>query len=328
MKRQGFTLVELLVVIAIIGMLVGLLLPAVQQAREAARTMQCNNHLRQMGLAVLNYEANQQKFPSAGWHWNFMGDPDRGMGRNQPGGWNFAILPYLEQNAMYQYGSNGKPSEPEKTKLAEVLKIPLPIYHCPSRRTHKVYPAGCVTLTNADVNVLKSGSTIYTAKCDYAASYGGLSVDPGSNRYYPSSYSEADKANYIWPTQKATGVIFSCSEVTIGEIYDGTTNTYLIGEKYMNPAVYESSSASDDNGGYVGADKDHCRTVYKNGSCTPMQDRMNYGGEDYRFGSCHAGVFGMAMCDGSVQRISYSINQQTHYNLGVRDDGNVVEKAF
>lgn len=328
MKRQAFTLVELLVVIAIIGMLVGLLLPAVQQAREAARILQCNNHLRQMGLAAMNHESSLQKFPSAGWHWNFMGDPDRGMGKSQPGGWNFAILPYLEQNAMYQYGSNGKPSEPDKTKLAEVLQMPLAIYYCPSRRTPKIYPGGNISLSNADTSVLKAGNTFHTARCDYAVNYGGKTEDPATARFYPGSYGEVDKSGYTWPTQTADGVIFSCSEVTMAEIYDGTTNTYLIGEKYMNPAFYETSSESDDNGGYVGADKDHARTVYKSGSCTPFQDRLNYGGSDLRFGSCHAGAFGMAMCDGSVQRISYSIDQQTHYNLGVRDDGNVVQNAF
>ena len=123
----------------------------------------------------------------------------------------------------------------------------------------------------------------------------------------------------------ANGVIFSCSEVTMGEIRDGTTNTYLIGEKYLKADAYETSgSSSDDNGVWVGADCDNCRVTYKATTSVPMQDRAAYDDYSMRFGSPHAGSFGMCMCDGSTQRISYSIDQETHYNLGVRNDGQAV----
>ena len=98
--RQGFTLVELLVVIAIIGILIGLLLPAVQSVREAARRIQCANHLKQMGLGALNHEEAHGFFPSCGWGWAWIGDPDRGFGETQPGGWIYNLLPFVEQDAL------------------------------------------------------------------------------------------------------------------------------------------------------------------------------------------------------------------------------------
>ncbi|MDO4628191.1 MAG: DUF1559 domain-containing protein [Planctomycetia bacterium] len=142
MKRNAFTLVELLVVIAIIGMLVGLLLPAVQQAREAARKMQCNNNLKQLGLASLNHESIATIYPSGGWDKSKTGDPDAGFGISQMGGWTYSILPFIEQNALYQLGADSDPesaSETQKNGAKQRTEIALPFFFCPSRRSCKLY---------------------------------------------------------------------------------------------------------------------------------------------------------------------------------------------
>src|SRR5215831_9732275 len=103
-KASGFTLVELLVVIAIIGILIALLLPAVQAAREAARRSQCRNNLKQLGLGAQNHLSAQKIFPSGGWGYTWAGDPDRGYGERQPGGWAYSLLEFIEERDVHSIG--------------------------------------------------------------------------------------------------------------------------------------------------------------------------------------------------------------------------------
>lgn len=316
--RSAFTLVELLVVIAIIGMLVGLLLPAVQQAREAARQMQCSNQLRQMGLAALNFESTNGKYPSGGWFWSWGGDPDRGGGKEQPGGWAYNILPYMEQTALHQLGADGKPDEITSEQRAGAAirgQTPLPFLTCPSRRACKTYPAG--TPINSDTVGLG-------AKTDYAGCWGACGW---YETYEPSSWEKAKTMTRdgTWENSASwyNGSMHRRSEVRVSEIKDGTTNTYLLGEKYVQADAYEICTADGDNEtAYVGMDGDTFRrTTYSSQNpqnTTPKQDRPQY--DTGVFGSAHAGSWGMAMCDASVHRISYSIDPEIHSYLGNRAD--------
>ncbi len=99
--RHAFTLIELLVSIAIIGILVGILLPAVQAAREAARRMVCQNHLKQIGLGFHMHHSSIGWLPTGGWGWDWTGDADRGFDERQPGGWTYNLLPFIEQNDLH-----------------------------------------------------------------------------------------------------------------------------------------------------------------------------------------------------------------------------------
>lgn len=324
-RSPGFTLVELLVVIAIIGILVALLLPAVQAAREAARRMQCSNNLKQLALAAANHHDAVRHFPTGGWGWWWVGDPDRGFGKDQPGGWAFNLMPFSEEANAYKIASDGDPNNDtvaQKEAIRDVINKPLPLLGCPSRRGGaRVFPKP-VDGTFYAYNAAKAVSDPTAGRGDYAINCG----DRFKNELDAGPTSLAAAKTYKWlatPTGKnpagkvfVTGVSFQHSEVGIRHITDGTSVTYLIGEKYLNPANYETGLDDADNETWcTGYNNDNFRTT----ESPPLPD--TYGvSKTTIFGSVHPGVFYMSFCDGHVEPISFDIDAVVHKSYGCRCD--------
>ncbi|MHB1035168.1 MAG: DUF1559 family PulG-like putative transporter [Pirellulales bacterium] len=312
-NRRGFTLVELLVVIAIIGILIALLLPAVQAAREAARRSQCMNNLKQLGLASLNHLSANGKFPTGGWGWKWIGDPDRGYGRKQMGGWGYTTLNYLEQTGLGDLGS-GQSAAAKRAINAKLIATPLPVHICPTRRRAQLYPFHHAT------GFVNSDSPAAVARSDYAGNGGNAAYD--SQGGGPNSLVEGDDPTHGWAAD-GNGVIYQRSEVTSSMVRDGTSNTYLIGERYLNPDRYEDGEdAANDQCMLIGFDRDVIRLTDPGNPALP--DTPGYAG-NINFGSAHPGAWNVVFCDGSVHSLPYALDPETHRRLGDRDGGLAVD---
>jgi prepilin-type N-terminal cleavage/methylation domain-containing protein/prepilin-type processing-associated H-X9-DG protein len=329
----GFTLVELLVVITIIGILIALLLPAVQAAREAARVLQCQNHLKQISLAALNHEQVHGFLPTGGWGYRWMGDPNCGFNKLQPGGSFFNCLPYMEQEALHdlQLGAV-RGSQDQMDKALRMAQTPVSLFCCPSRRAAIVYPV----LSNAgnwtiNATALSDPTKLGTFRGDYAWNAGSVLVPWGTG---PSSWAEADAGKNVvsgygfYDMKDSNGISHQRSMVKLAEITDGTSYTYLVGEKYMDADHYfDGAIGSDDQCIFTGDDCDQHRwTTYYWGD-QYGQPRQDTPGLDIGvpFGGPHATGWNVAFCDGSVQCLSYSLDRYVHEYLGNRMDGKVLD---
>jgi hypothetical protein len=333
------TLVELLVVVAIVAALASLLLPAVQAARESGRRTVCASNLRQLALACLAHENARGFFPTGGWGGEWAGDPDRGFDARQPGGWAFNILPHLEETGLRDLGT-GLADAPAKADIAVTrLTTPMPLFACPSRG-----PAALRTLA-ATKNALRVTAVpqmltrrpAAVVRGDYAACMGSGTLP---NNYRgggsPSTVGSGDamtdaqwQASYGAPPD---GVIFRRSRIRLRDVTDGLTATYLLGEKYVDPAsVADGTSDDDDQCLYAGHDRDVVRT----GLEPPSQDRAGFDPATVSgvagaankfplpiaFGSAHPDTCGMALADGSVRTAAYTIAATIHRAAASRNDG-------
>lgn len=317
--RYGMTLIEMLVVIAIIGILVALLIPAVQAARQAAQKAECANQLHQTAVAVQLHQDTWKFIPSNGWGYKWVGHPDRGSGPQQPGGWIYSILPYVEMNNLRLVGQ-AMPEPEQRIALGELIQTPVPMFKCPSR--------GPVTLFENDLDStntwpINAELTEFVARTDYAINEGDTHIKTNAG-----PLSLADELTFPkWPdTSLANGVSYVRSQVAFTEVLDGLSNTYFVGEKYVFAEWYLTILDSGyDQSMFTGADLDTNRAT---------EDLPSWDGVDWRnklpnngariFGSAHLGAMNMAFGDGHVANVNYIIDAQTHRYLGNRHDGQSV----
>lgn len=245
----------------------------------------------------------------------WIGDPDRGNGIQQPGGWIYNSLSYLELETLRKLGRGASAAE-KREALTELSRTPIPVFVCPTRGAAvEPLPATQVVVPrNADWQ-----STV--AKTDYAINEGDLITNTLGG---PMDLPEGDRGAYAWrETKKASGISFLRSQVRPAQVIDGLSSTYLAGEKYVaRQHYYTSGDLGYDQSLYSGVDLDLNRWVL----FPPRQD----GSRDYvrEFGSAHPQTCRMLFCDGSVRAISYTIDWETHRRLGNRFDKLPIDQSL
>jgi prepilin-type N-terminal cleavage/methylation domain-containing protein len=341
-KHAGFTLFELLTVLALLGLLLALLLPAVQKVREAANRISCANNLKQLGLAVHNFHDTYGRFPTSpggqdklgGFGISYTHDGVPLPGKLQTAGWAFQILPFIEQEDVYKKidllkDESGKPqniypADYPATDLAAatgttfpkgsfnidlfkgvgpVRQTPIKIYYCPTRRLPGLYNG--------------------VATIDYAAAHPDKVPIPRD----PAGKYRGDPVGTLLMTNPAGlhGVISAMSpKVTFASVQDGTSNTLMIAEKFIRPMNYLGGERGDRMGWAQFGGLDTCRssTSLDGWTANPSMDRNDIAeDQDDLFGSAHPAGMNSVFADGSVHNIKYGIDADVFNALGCRDDG-------
>ena len=290
-KRHGFTLIELLVVIAIIGILIALLMPAVQAAREAARRVECANHLKQIALGLNQYASVMECFPSG--HISVTRKIQLGRNdwcRRNPteycrAPWTVMVLPFLEEQNLHDKFNFSRPfaaaSGPMPAPNGKHV-MPMPIYHCPSSK--------------------RSSETTVPS---YVGVQGGG---------YPPCYTRPYGA---WRMFWQNGMMYHNSRVMPAHVTDGMSNTLLVGEtRYVSNTWAHSAKVEP----YWGVPMVVAGTWYQINILPENYWGWNY--QSYNFGGYHEGGCFFALADGSVHFIAETIDLELFRGLGQRDDGN------
>ena len=332
--RRGFTLIELLVVIAIIAVLVAILLPAVQQAREAARRTQCKNNLKQMGLAMHNYEAAHRSLPSGYLHaFEPVANPTEA---NHMGiAWGTLILPFLDQANVHSQVDFESPCFAQSNLIPR--ETPLAVYLCPSDN----YSAGRMVVRD------DSASPVEQYACSsYAANWGpagGVADTPMD----PSDDVNLDATPVVGTEppgatmQAAGGLFFRNSGIRIRDVLDGLSNTLAVGERHNGPILGEGREPLVDSGSgehvlYENAWFSACRDVGDLGDdhghmvlfdteYGPNKARGAGTGADRGLAAPHVGMCQFLMGDGAVRAISEEVDLGTYRALSSRALGDIVE---
>jgi prepilin-type N-terminal cleavage/methylation domain-containing protein len=334
-RWAAFTLVELLVVIAIIAVLIGMLLPAVQSAREAARRNSCTNNLKQIGLASHVHLDARKSFPTAGaGTYDLSFSSVNGMER---AGWGFQILPYAEERTMYDLGVQADNPYRSVPSLGNVvlMGVPVQMYKCPSRSRRESVPTSYGDVYQmTDYAGVMTGEGFTIDRCVQVSRR--TAMDQERERVWSGIISKAG----VCYNERSGDTYQRWAPVTTGRIPDGTSKTILVMEKSVDAMSPQPVCSTYWNWtecpGWIGnADWPTMRLVSFGGSAyaRPRRDsdpRPGPGGtasrpwEENAFGSPHGGM-GTVFGDGSVRQIGFDVNHLVLWRLGHRNDGQAVE---
>jgi len=306
-RRPGFTLVELLVVITIIGILIALLLPAVQAAREAARRMECSNNLKQIMLGVLNYESQYKCFPISFAHYDEGDEDGNGMS------WMTGILPFIEEKALYDsmdyHGSvEAGLGVIRPGNLEYIKQFPSP-YYCPSDGKNR----------KLQLNVWRLEGTPF-APTNYAGVSGPH--DGGNTSIFGGL---PDCHNYsVYGTEECTGCFWRHSwmaPVAISSIRDGTSNTLAVGEVVPEYSAFIAWALGNGVHQRTSVPINYLNPAYDPADPLPV---TRYDWPNHGFHSRHPGGAQFAYADGHVSFLSETIDRDLYRGLSTRDMGETV----